>query len=125
MKNTDLDGRRYAEERGYPELVQSGPPEQRMFDLFDSKESNTDKDPSRSPCSQTPNTQARVAQKRKGYSIGNTCRTNPRIARYIQIITTRRKSSRRFVRTGRRSKGSSSASTHGVQANRARKRRHV
>ncbi|KAJ8074630.1 hypothetical protein PM082_022208 [Marasmius tenuissimus] len=51
MKNTDLDGRRYAEERGYPELVQSGPPEQRMFDLFDSKESNTDKDPSRSPCS--------------------------------------------------------------------------
>ncbi|KAK1219820.1 hypothetical protein PQX77_017448 [Marasmius sp. AFHP31] len=119
-KNHEFDGRRYAQDRGYLELIQGDPHDQRISEL---KESDMPKvtDDSNSPY--TSNTRTMKPKQSHLSGIVKNRRRNPRIARYIQIITTRRQSSRRFMRTTRGSKASSPASSNGARANKARKQR--
>ncbi|KAK1223046.1 hypothetical protein PQX77_014082 [Marasmius sp. AFHP31] len=117
-RNYELDGRQYTRERGYPELIHGDPHDRRFFEL---EEWDMPKvtDDSYSPYT----TNARTMNHKRSYLSGivKNRRTNPRIARYIQIITTRRQSSRRFMKTTRGSKTSSSASATRAWANKARK----
>ncbi|KAK1230766.1 hypothetical protein PQX77_006133 [Marasmius sp. AFHP31] len=119
-RNYELDGRRYARERGYLELIHGDPHDRSIFEL---EESDMPKVTDDSYLPSTTN--ARTMKHKRSYLSGivKNRRTNPRIARYIQIITTRRQSSRRFMKTTRGSKTSSSASATRAWANKARKQR--
>ncbi|KAK1215170.1 hypothetical protein PQX77_022232 [Marasmius sp. AFHP31] len=119
-RNYELDGRQYTRERGYLELIHGDPHDQSIFELEESDMPEVTDD-SYSPSA----TNARTMKHKRSYLSGivKNRRTNPRIARYIQIITTRRQSSRRFMKTTRGSKTSSSASATRAWANKARKQR--
>ncbi|KAJ8074631.1 hypothetical protein PM082_022209 [Marasmius tenuissimus] len=119
-KKYDLDGRQYARERGYLELIHGDPHKRRIFDLEDL---DTAADSSGPSLLHTSNTRVMRHKQLSDSVIVKKRRTNPRIARYIQIITTRKQSSRRFMKTTRGFKASSSASSHGAQRNGAKKRR--
>ncbi|KAK1221572.1 hypothetical protein PQX77_015621 [Marasmius sp. AFHP31] len=116
-RNYELDGRQYTRERGYPELIYG---DSHDFELEELDIPEVTGNPY-SPYT----TNARAMKHKRSYLSGivKNRRTNPRIARYIQIITTRRQSSRRFMKTTRGSKTSSSASATRARANKARKQR--
>ncbi|KAK1223044.1 hypothetical protein PQX77_014080 [Marasmius sp. AFHP31] len=119
-RNYELDGRQYTRERGYPELIHGDPHDPSIFEL---EESDMPKVTDDSYLPHTTN--ARTMKHKRSYLSGivKNRRTNPRIARYIQIITTPKQSSRRFMKTTRGSKTSSSASATRAWANKARKQR--
>ncbi|KAK1219819.1 hypothetical protein PQX77_017447 [Marasmius sp. AFHP31] len=118
--NYRSDGRQYAREHGYLELVYGDPHER---SVFESDESELPKVTHGSSLSYTTNARTMKHNQSHGTSIVRNRRTNPRIARYIQIITTRRQSSRRFMKITRGSKANSSALSNGTRANKSKKRR--
>ncbi|KAK1235423.1 hypothetical protein PQX77_001359 [Marasmius sp. AFHP31] len=117
-RNYELDGRQYTRERGYLELIHGDPHDQSIFELEESDMPEVPDDPY-----SLSTTNARTMKHKRSYLSGivKNRRTNPRIARYIQIITTWRQSSRRFMKTTRGSKTSSSASATRARADKARK----
>ncbi|KAK1235422.1 hypothetical protein PQX77_001358 [Marasmius sp. AFHP31] len=114
-KDYEFSGRKYAQERGYPKLIQGDPHDGSIQE----SDMPAITDDSYSPYT----TNARTMKPNRSHVSGivKERRTNPRIARYIQIITTRRQSSRRFMKTTRGSKTRSSVSSYGARANNARK----
>ncbi|KAK1235351.1 hypothetical protein PQX77_001431 [Marasmius sp. AFHP31] len=127
-KDYEFDGRQYARERGYLELIQghffnnfSGDPHDRSTFELEEPDMPEVTDDSYSPY--TSNTRTIKHNRSHVSGIVKKRRTNPRIARYIQIITTRRQSSRRFMKTTRGSKTSSSPSATRARADKARKQR--